>query len=395
MAVEPLLPELDLAYDEVPDLHARLDETRDHGPVVPVRYHEQQAWLITGYEALREAFIDEEHFASRAFYEVHAAPSMGRTMQAMEGEEHRVNRGLVSRFFQPRRVHALVEGCITEEAERRIDALAGHGEADLVEALARPFPFSVITRLLGFPVEDEPLFLEWALKLIDYPWDPEGAVRARDEFTAYLAPVLAKRRDEPGEDVLSILATAELEGERLGDEEIFSFCRLLFPAGSDTTYKNLGSLLAVVLARPDLRALARGSDEDRNRLVQEGLRYQAPVALLPRTCSRAVTFHGVEIAAGAPMLFGITAANHDGSVFADPHRFDPDRANNHQHLSFGHGAHFCIGSHLARRELETAVRVLFERYPRARLVEPDAVEVTGCVLRGPKSLRVELAPEAA
>lgn len=388
----PLLPDLDLAYDEVPDLHERLDATREHGPVVPVRYHGRIAHLVTGYEELRGVFADEEHFASQAFYSVHAAPSMGRTLQAMIGDEHRVNRGLVSRSFLPRRVEGYVEVLICEEALRRIDALDARREVDLVEAYARPFPLSVITRLLGFPVEDEPRFLDWALKLIDYPWDPEGALQARREFTEYLAPVLAERRRDPGEDVLSVLACAELDGVRLEDEEIFAFCRLLFPAGSDTAYKNLGSLLFAILSTPGMVERARASDSSRADLVQEGLRWQAPVALLPRTCSRDTLLGGVPIRAGDPMLFGITAANRDPSVFSDPHRFDPDRPNNHQHLAFGHGAHFCLGSHLARRELETAIHLLFERHLEIQLVDPDSVEITGCVLRGPKELRVRLVP---
>jgi cytochrome P450 len=390
MTEELALADLDLAYDEVPDLHERIDGIRDLGPVVPVRFHDQRAWLITAYEEIRQAFSDEEHFASEAFYKEHAAPSMGRTMQAMSGEEHRVNRKLVSRSFLPRRVQGFVEGCITEEAERRVDAMASAPEVDLVEAFARPFPFSVIARLLGLPVEDEPRFLVWALKLIDYPWDPEGALRARQEFTDYLLPVLEKRREEPGDDVLSVLATAEVEGKHLEDEEIFSFCRLLFPAGSDTAYKNLGSLLTAILTTPGMVERARGTDPDRDALVQEGLRWQAPVALQPRACSKDIEFCGVSMKAGDPMLFGLTAGNRDPSVFSDPHRFDPDRANNHQHLSFGHGAHFCLGSHLARRELEVGIKVLFERFPEMRLAASEPIEIVGCVLRGPRELRVRL-----
>jgi cytochrome P450 len=396
MSSEPLLSHLDLAHAEAPDLHELIDSTRSQGPVVPVRYHGGTAWLVTGYEEVRAAFDDEVNFTSAAFYSEYAEPSMGRTMQVMVGDEHRVNRSLVSRSFLPRRVQSAVEGCITEEALRRVDALEAAAEAgsdgtvDLVEGFARPFPFSVITRLLGLPVEDEPKFLEWALKLIDYPWDPQGALRAREEFSEYLRPVLEDRRVHPGDDVLSTLATAELDGQRLGEEEVFAFCRLLFPAGSDTAYKNLGSLLAAILTTPGMRERARGSDRDRDDLVQEGLRWAPPVALQPRSCSRATELGGVAIEAGSAMLFGIVAANHDAKVFDDPHRFDPDRANKNQHLSFGHGEHFCLGSHLARRELETGIKWLFDRFPKIELAPEHPVEFSGCVLRGPKAVRVRL-----
>lgn len=393
--MDVVLPEIDFAHAEAPDLHELIDGTRAQGPVVPVCYHGERAFLVTGYEEVRQAFSDEENFASEAFYRVHAEPSQGRTMQAMAGDEHRINRALVSRSFLPKRVAGYVAGCITEEAVRRVDALAGEAQIDLVERFARPFPFSVITRLLGLPVRDEAKFLEWALKLIDYPWDPEGALRAKQEFTDYLKPELDARRAEPGEDVLSLLTTAEIEGNRLSDEEIASLVRLLFPAGSDTAYKNLGSLLAAILTTPGMVERARGSDQDRDDLVQEGLRWAPPVALQPRTSSRDTELGGVAIPAGSPMLFGIFAGNRDPKVFDDPHRFDPDRPNKHQHLSFGHGEHFCLGSHLARRELETAIKVLFERFPRMRLAPGAEVRFAQCVLRGPRELIVDLEPSAA
>lgn len=393
MTIQPVMEDLDLAHAEAPDLHERIDETRARGPVVPVRYHGQIAHLVTGYEEVRAAFGDEVNFQSAAFYRLHAEPSMGRTMQAMTGDEHRITRSIVSRSFLPRLVSSYVSGCISEEALRRIDALDGQDEADLVESFARPFPFSVITRLIGLPVDDEALFLEWALKLIDYPWDPEGALRAKDQFAEYLQPILDARRSDPRDDVLSVLASAEVEGHRLSDEEIFSFCRLLFPAGSDTAYKNLGSLLGAILTQPGLREWALGSDAQRDDLVQEGLRWQPPVTLQPRACSKDTVLGGVAIEAGAPMLFGVSAANRDASVFEDPHRFDPTRENKHQHLSFGHGAHFCLGSHLARRELETGVKLLFERFPDMQLAPGAEVEYVGCVLRGPREVRVRLRPD--
>jgi len=390
MSIEWALPEIDLAHAEAPDLHQLIDSTRARGPVVPVRYHGELAYLVTGYDEVRAAFADEENFASAAFYRVHVEPSQGRTLQAMFGREHKINRGLVSRPFLPRRVQELVEGLITEEALRRIDDFAGDTEVDLVEAFARPFPFSVITRLLGLPIQDEARFLEWALKLIDYPWDPEGALRARREFSEYLQPILNAVRKEPREGLLSTLAQIEVDGIQLEDEEIFAFCRQLFPAGSDTAYKNLGSLLAAILTTPGMRERALGSDSDRDDLVQEGLRWEAPIALQPRTCSRDTILGGVEIAADSPMLFGITAANHDAKIFENPHGFDPDRPNKHQHLAFGYGEHFCLGSHLARRELETAIKLLFERFPRMALAPGSRIEIHGCVVRGPREVRVRL-----
>ena len=389
MDVEPVLPEIDFAMAEAPNLHELLDETRRHGPVVPVRYLGETAYLVNRHRELREAFADEEHFASAAAYRIHSEPSMGRTMQVMEGAEHAMNRALVARPFLPGQVRHYVDGCISEEALRRIDAMEGRAEVDLVEAFTRPFPFSVITRLLGLPVHDEARFLHWAIKIIDYPWDPEGAVRARREFEAVLRPLVKKRRERPGEDVLSLLVTT-IEGRELTEAEIFAFCLMLFPAGSDTTYKNLGSLLHAILSTPGMRERTLESEKAREALVLEGLRWEPPTALLPRRCSARTELGGVTIESGTPMLFGITAANNDPEVFPEPRRFDPDRPNKNQHLAFGHGEHFCLGSHLARRELEKAIQLLFERFPGMEPVDERPVEIIGCVLRGPREVRVRL-----
>ena len=383
---ELLEPGIDFAYAELPDLHVVLDRLRERGPVVRVTYHGAPSWLITRYAELRRAFSDEEHFASEAAYRIHSEPSMGRTMQTMSGEQHRVNRALVSNAFFPRQVRRYVEPVIEAEAARWLDRIGDRDEVDMVQAFSRPYPFSVITRLLGIPVHDEAKFLEWALKLIDYPWDPEGAMRAKAEFDAYMIPLITARRAAPGEDVVSQLATAELEGAQLSDEEILSFCRLLFPAGSDTTYKNLGSLLYAVLGDPGLRERATAGDAEREALVQEGLRWEPPTALLPRMCSKDTSLGGQEIRKGDWILFGITAANNDPAVFESPRRFDPDRSS--KHLAFGHGEHFCLGSHLARRELEAALKLVFERFPRMALIAERPVEIVSAVLRGPRDLWV-------
>jgi cytochrome P450 len=378
-----LMPELDFALAPLPDLHAVLDALRAQGPVVPVRFHGERTWLILGYDELVAAFADDETFPSREIYERIAMPVMGKTIQCMAGDEHRRNRALVSHAFRPALMRRAVESLLEPLAHELIDRFAARGEADLVADFSRRFPFLAITRLLGIPVADEDQLIDWAQKLIEFPWDPEGARAAAREFTDYLRVLVAERRARPGEDLISELAHAELDGERLGDEEIFSFLRLLFPAGSDTTYKNLGSLLALVLERPEVAALARADAEAIPAIVDEGLRFEPPVALLPRACGKDVHWAGVHLAAGSPLLYGIAAANRDPRVFPDPHRFDPARPGS-RHLTFGHGLHFCLGSHLARRELEVALGAVLQRLPGLAPAEPGPVRITGGVIRGPE-----------
>lgn len=294
---------------------------------------------------------------------------------------------LVHLAFRPTVIAKAVETMIEPLAHEVLDAIAPRGEADLVEEYAHPFPCKVILRLLGIPMRDEQRTLHWAIKLIELPWDPEGAIAASREFTSYLGPLVAQRRAEPTDDLISELAAVEIDGDRLDDEAIFSFARLLFPAGSDTTYKNLGSLLATVLRHPEIERLAREQPNRIPAIVEEGLRFESPVALLPRWCSKDVLLGGVHIPANSPVLFGIAAANRDPAVFPDPHRFDPERQLRAS-LAFGHGLHFCLGSHLARRELEVALAAALDRLPGLHLTDPENVQILDAVFRGPRELRV-------
>jgi cytochrome P450 len=387
-ALAPLLPEVDFAYDEVTDLHELLDELRAHGPVVRVKYLGAPVWAVLGHKELNQAFNDLEHFDPGDGYRIISAPSMGNTMQTMSGDQHRVARASVAAPFLPASVRGYVERLIEPIAHELMDRIAGQREVEFVQGFTRPYPFTVITRLLGIPVSDEAMLLEWAVKLIDFPWDPEGALRSKAAFDDYMLRILADRRRAPTGDFVSTLVTVDFEGKRLDDEEILSLFRLLFPAGSDTTYKNAGSLFACVLADPNLRAMAQRGDKERAAIATEGLRWQAPTAMLPRMATGDIKLGEAHIKKGDWVLFGITAANRDPKVFPDPHRFDPSR-DNRELISFGRGVHFCLGMHLARRELETALRVVFERYPDIRVKPGATVEYVGGVLRGPRELWVQ------
>jgi cytochrome P450 len=382
---------IDFATDDVPDLHAILADLRGRSAVAPVHYHGKVAYLITRFRDLQAAFADDDTFPSAAAYLRHSGPVMGKTIQCMGGHEHRRNRGLVSTGFRPRLMKEFVETFLTPVAHDLVDAFVERGEGDLVRDYTMRYAFTVITRLLDFPPTDFDQLKHWGDKLIDFPWDPEGAKEASREFTAYLKPLVDERRERPGPDMLSALATAEVEGERLSDEEIFSFVRLLFPAGADTTYRGLGSLLFAVLTHREVFDAVRADPSVVPQVVHEALRWEPPTAMLPRFAPKDVVWAGTGIPAGSEVIFGITSANRDAEVFAHPERFDPDRKER-EFLTFGHGLHFCLGSHLARRELEVSLRVLSERLPDLTLVEPQSVRITGTVLRGPKALPVRFTP---
>lgn len=388
---DPEYPQVDFASGEILELHTILADLRERHAVAPVIYHGEVARLITRFADLQTAFSDDEIFPSAAAYSRHSLPSMGKTIQCMGGDEHRRNRGLVSKAFRPRLMTEFVEAFLTPVAHELVDGIAAKGESDLVRDYTTRYAFTVITRLLDLPATDFEQLKRWGDGLIDFPWDPEGALEAREEFTAYLKPIIDRRRSDPGEDLISSLATVEVDGERLADEEIFSFLRLLFPAGADTTYRGLGSLLYAVLAHREVFEAVQRDPSLVPRVVQEALRWEPPTALLPRFAPKDVRFAGSEIPAGTEVLFGVTSANRDPAAFAEPDRFDPWRSER-EFLSFGYGLHFCLGSHLARREMEVSLRVFAERLPDLELDDPSAVGIAGTVLRGPKSLPVRFAP---
>jgi cytochrome P450 len=385
---ENAIPGIDFFSDEVTNLHELVEKTRELGTVVPVQYAGKRNWLINDYDTVKAVFSDEEHFESAAFYQFASQPMQGRTLQVMSGEEHRLNRALVSKSFFPKPVSDIVKPIIEAEANRVLDRIEGQAQVDLVEAFARPFPLAIITRMMGIPVHDEDKFLFWALMLIDFGYDPEAGRRAKREFDAYMTKLIQQRRSGPGEDLLSSLATAEMEGTALTDEEILSFCRLLFPAGSDTTYKMMGSLVYALLTHPHIVPKMLDSEKYRQAVVQEGLRWEPPLSFQPRVCSKDITLGGVQIKAGDAMMFGICGANNDPKYWDNAREFNPDRKHTTL-MTFGHGEHFCLGTHLARRELEVGIKILFERFPDMVLCEDEPVEIIRAVLRGPKAVWVK------
>jgi cytochrome P450 len=385
---EMLMSEVDFARDEVPDLHDRLDKLRAHGPVVRVKFHDNPTWLILGHKELKDAFFDNEAFDAGEGYMQIAAPSLGKTIMTMSGDEHRINRALITKPFLPNKIRNYIEPIFEPVAHELLDRMPDTGEVEFTQAFTKPYPFKIITRLLGIPVEDDELLLQWAEKLFDYPWDPEGALQAKDAFTTYLEPIIEARRATPRDDLISMLAAAEQDGERLDNEEILSFVRLLFPAGSDTTYKIGGSLFARVLADPELKAKALDGQKERDAIVNEALRLEAPTALLPRLASGDRELGGVTIRKGEWVIFGITASNHDSAVFPESRHFDSARGNRSKNLTFGRGMHVCLGQHLARRDLEVALRIVLTRYPDMQLSTTKPVEYLSPVLRGPRELWV-------
>ena len=368
-------------------LHRELAAMRERAPVLPARFGGQPAFVITGHDALAEAFRDNERFPPADAYRITIEPVQGVTFQTMEDEQHRLYRRLATPAFRSSAVEAMEHEGLARIAHELIDRLGGARRADLAAAFTHRVAFLVISRMLGIPAWREDVFRDWAVGFLEYPRDPAHSRRCAALITEYLLPIIAERRREPREDVISALVLADAEGHRLTDEEILAHIRLLFSAGASTTTDALGNLLYALLGERGRWERVLADPELREGAIEELLRWETPVAVLPRlSAPRPVGFCGVEIPPATFCLFAIAAANRDPGVFAHPDAFDMERDSSRKLLSFGPGPRLCPGLHLARRQLRVALDVLLERLPALELLDRAAAVPRGAILRGPASL---------
>lgn len=384
----------DFAFDEMPgvELHEYLAALRAaHGPVAPTLFLGQPAWVIVGYHTLAAAFRDGERFPPQEIYRIGLEPLIGRNFQTMTGAEHRLHRKIATPAFRPKQVSGYARERFEGIAHELIDRFADQREVDLAEVFTRLYPFIVISRLMGIPREAESAFHGWAQGMLRFMQDPERAHECSKAFGDYLAPVLEERRREPGDDVLSALIHSSEEGVSLSDDEIGSTARLLFSAGATTTHDAIGNLLYALLTQSDGWQRVRDEPELRRSAVDELMRWEPPVSVLPRTAAaEAIEVEGTRIPGGSIVLFGISAANRDPAVFVEPDRFDIERPVDIARMTFGPGLRQCPGMHLAFKQLGIVLDVLLERFPDLRLKDADAAVARGTAIRGPSSLPVQL-----
>jgi len=390
MGIEDILATTDFGTAALvgAELHLTLGVLREHAAIVPVRAFGSAAFLITRFEEVRQLLRDDDGFPGGRTYEIALGQTVGRTFISMDGVEHGRYRQLATPAFRSRAVALFNDEQLTPLADEVVDRFAGRGQADLVAEFTKVLPFHVISRKLGLPIGTEEDQRRWAKALLSFPSDPTGARAGADEFTRFLAPVVEQRRRDPGDDVLSQLLAASHEGVALTDSDVFSHVRLLYAVGATTTSDELGNLLYALFTHPEILERVRLAPELRPRVVLEALRWEPPVALLPRHAPLAGRIAGVDIPAASTLLLGFAAANRDPRKFADAESFDPDRDES-EILTFGYGRKFCPGAHLARTQLLTALDVLLERLPGLRLTDRKGSEPKGVTLRSPQALWVE------
>jgi cytochrome P450 len=376
------------------DPYAVYRRLRDEQPALPVNTMMGVNYMITRYDDVLAVLKDGKTFSSRANARG-IGIVMGRTILEMEGVEHVRHRSVITPFFGPRAMKAGMSDVVSRIIDGLIDQFAGAGHADLVQQLTFTFPMQVMASIIGIPVDDYHAFHRMALDLISVGDDPARGFQAAQDLVTYLSPLMAERKAEPRNDLLSKVVHAEVEGSRLTDEEVLGFLRLLLPAGAETTYRLTGSCLYALLAHPEVYEEVRADRSAIEPLIQETLRWESPVQFVSREPTMDVEISGSPVPAGGMLSVVVGSANRDERHYDDPDRFILRRRND-DHLAFGFGAHFCAGSHLALLETRLALNALLDRLPNLRLDRRDEdVHVVGLAFRSPNRLPVLFDAEQA
>ena len=373
----------------------------------PLIWHEAtQSYIISRFDDVSRAFRDQAY--TTANYEWQLEPVHGRTILNLSGRDHSVRRALVAPAFRGSELQAKFLPVIERNSAELIDGFRARGSADLVADYATHFPINVIVDMLGLDRAEHERFHGWYTSIIAFlsnlSQDPDvtaAGLRTRDEFAAYLIPVIQARRGALGDDLLSTLCAAEVDGTQMSDEDIKAFCSLLLTAGGETTDKAVASMFANLLQHPDQLAAVRADHGLIPQALAETLRYSPPVHMIMRQPAEDVTTSGGTIPAGSTVTCLIGAANRDGSRYSEPDSFnivrsDLDTPNAFSaaanHLAFALGRHFCVGALLAKTEVEVGVGQLLDAMPDVRLADGFVPAERGVFTRGPATLPVLFTP---
>src|SRR3954454_3768160 len=272
------------------------------------------------YEDAERVLRDESTFSARPSGET-MREVMGWTILGMDGEEHLRHRSLVAQAFRPKLLKRWEDELIRPLVNELIDRFAAAGKAELVRQLLLTYPMQVIARILGVPREDAAQFEQWGVWIIASAVDPDHGKTASKAMRDYLVPLLAKRRREPADDVISQLVSAELDGEVLSDEEILPFLLLLLPAGGETTYRATGNLLYALLTHPEQLEAVRRDRSLIRPAIDEALRWEPPLLILAREAIVDTEIAGVPIPAGSQVAVSQGAANRDPAFAPNPDLF--------------------------------------------------------------------------
>lgn len=376
----------------------------------PVVRDEEGPYVVSTYWEIRHLLHDPRVSSDARNLNPEAArsltqeadPNLPPTFLKLDPPEHDRLRRLAMRSFgpphTPRRVFDM-RGELTDIVGGLIDGLRDRNQIDLVDNVSYPFPVTVICRLLGVPREDEPRFHGWADVLAASIDPAQGSPEEREaqlqtirqahvELAAYLSGLLEERRRSPRDDMLSALATDQGPEGRMSQLEMLSTAALLLIAGHETTVNLITNGMLTLLRHPEVLQQLRDDPGLAVPMVEELLRYEPPVQLLPqRTVLADIDIAGTTIPKGSSLWLVLASGNRDPQRFLDADRFIPERPDN-QHLGFGSGIHSCFGAPLARLEAQIALTELARRLDNPRLVEDPPPYRRNAVLRGPRHLEI-------
>ncbi|MDV6014110.1 cytochrome P450 [Haloechinothrix sp. LS1_15] len=376
----------DYGFHEDPyPTYARL---RDEAPIY--RNEELDFWALSRYEDVTAAFRDSTRLSSAngvsldpAAYGPHAHKTM--SFLAMDDPRHMRMRSLVSQGFTPRRVRRLEQRILELTRTYLVPALA-KGEFDFIAEFAGKLPMDVISELMGVPPADRDEVRALADAVMHREEDvldvPRSAMEAAMRLIEYYTDMVAQRRTERTDDLTSALLDAEIDGDRLSDDEIIGFLFLMVVAGNETTTKLLGNAVYWGWQNPDQLAKPLADPDRVPDWIEETLRYDTSSQIIVRTAAEDLDYYGNLVPRGARVLLLVGSANRDGRVFERPDSFDLDRDRAAQLASFGGGTHFCLGAHLARLEARIALTELVQRVSSYEVDAVQAERVHSTNVRG-------------
>jgi pulcherriminic acid synthase len=371
----------------------------------PVFWHEgTEAYVVSRYDDVARAF---KEFSSDN-YNWQLEPAHGRTILQMDGREHSTHRALVTPAFRGHQLSELFIPVMERIADRLIAEFKASGRVELVEDFSSQYSLDVLIEMLDLPREDHHRFRAWYEKIIAFlgnlTQDPEvtaAGERTKEEFAEYLIPLVRERRAHPGEDLLSRLCTAEIDGAQLTDEEVKSFVSLLLTAGGETTDNAIRNLFTKLLEHPDQLEAVRNDRSLIPNALAETLRHSPPIHMLMRQPREDSEIAGTTIEAGKTVICLLASAGRDPRQYTDPARFDIHREDLDfgkaysaaaNHIGFALGRHFCVGAQLARAEVVVAVNALLDAMDDIHLAPGFQPRESGVFLRYTTELQLEFTP---
>jgi len=387
---QPTTPEELLSLgpiDPVEDPYSIYKNMRDNCPVGAAG----SGYYISSYDLVSRALLDDKTFSSKSNSPDYPGIGMvfGQTIVGMNGKEHLKHRNIITPALRPKALTEDFQQLARNTADRLIGKFLSNGCANLVPDFTFLYPLSVFVQILGLPEEDVEDFHKWGVDLTHVAADPERGLRGSECLAKYLAPVVKDKRNNPTGDLICKLIEAEVMGEKMTDDEIISFLRLLVTGGADTTYHLLGNVLHTLLNNPALMNLVLNDRSKIEPLLWESLRWETPVQFLSRQTNIAVEIGGVTIPEDSPVYILLGAANRDETAFPNPDVFDIDR-NQGKSLAFGYGRHFCAGRDFSLAEAIIGLNAILDSLLNLRfdpLAESESV-IRGVAFRGPSHLKV-------